>query len=114
MDIIHPALDNASSANRCDLLPTQSELPRPIPWDSVESDLGCTSRIYFDNVTLRLHNVTLRHKDNANTITSVIAAKQTTRFMKTNSANQETGFSTVKSIYFFSRKPDELYKRQQE
>ena len=35
---------------------TQSELPRPIPW---ESDLGCTSRINFDNVTLTLHNVTL-------------------------------------------------------
>ena len=25
----------------------------------VESNLGCTSRIYFDNVTLTLHNVTL-------------------------------------------------------
>ena len=37
----------------------QSDLPRPIPWNSVESDLGCTSRIYFDNVTLTLHNVTL-------------------------------------------------------
>ena len=24
--------------------------------NSVESDLGCTSRIYFDNVTLTLHN----------------------------------------------------------
>ena len=30
----------------------QSELPRPIPWNSMESDLGCTSRIYVDNVTL--------------------------------------------------------------
>ena len=30
----------------------QSELPRPIPLNSVQSDLGCTSRIYFDNVTL--------------------------------------------------------------
>ena len=29
----------------------QLELPRPIPWNVVESDLGCTSRIYFDNVT---------------------------------------------------------------
>ena len=37
----------------------QSEFPRPIPWNSVESDLGCTSRIYFDNVTLTLHNLTL-------------------------------------------------------
>ena len=27
----------------------QSELPRPIPRNSVESDQGCTSRIYFDN-----------------------------------------------------------------
>ena len=41
----------------------QLELPRPIPQNSVESDLGCTLRIYFDNmgdnVTLTLHNVTL-------------------------------------------------------
>ena len=37
----------------------QSELPRPIPWNSVGSDLGCTSRIYFDNVTLALFYVTL-------------------------------------------------------
>ena len=35
------------------------ELPRPIPRNSVESDHGCTSRIYFDNVTLTLYNVTL-------------------------------------------------------
>ena len=37
----------------------QSELPRPIPWNSVESDHGCTFRIYFnnagDNVTLTLY-----------------------------------------------------------
>ena len=32
-----------------------SELP-----DSVESDLGCTSRIYIDFVTLTLHNMTLK------------------------------------------------------
>ena len=41
----------------------QSEIPRPIPRNSVESDHGCTSRIYFDNagdnVTLTLYNVTL-------------------------------------------------------
>ena len=37
----------------------KSELRRPITWNSVESDLGCTSMIYFDNVTLTLHNVTL-------------------------------------------------------
>ena len=36
-----------------------SELSWPIPWNSMELDLGCTSRIYFDNVTLMLHNVTL-------------------------------------------------------
>ena len=30
----------------------QSELLWPIPWNSAESNLGCTSRIYFDNVTL--------------------------------------------------------------
>ena len=34
--------------------------------NSLESDLGCTSRVYFDNVTLH-----------ANTITSLIAVKQT-------------------------------------
>ena len=42
---------------------TQSELPRSIPRNSVESDHGCTSRTYFDNagenVTLTLYNVTL-------------------------------------------------------
>ena len=27
--------------------------------NSVKSDLGCTSRLYFDNVTLTSHNVTL-------------------------------------------------------
>ena len=41
----------------------QSELPRPIPLNSVESDNGYTSRIYFDNaggnVTQTLYNVTL-------------------------------------------------------
>ena len=34
----------------------QSELPRPISQNSVESDHGCTSRIYFDNTG---DNVTL-------------------------------------------------------
>ena len=28
--------------------------------NSVESDLGSTSRIYFDNVSLTLHNMTLK------------------------------------------------------
>ena len=41
----------------------QSELPRPIPRNSLESDHGCTSSIYFDNavdnVTLMLYNVAL-------------------------------------------------------
>ena len=37
----------------------KSELLWPIPWNSMESDLGCTLRIYFDNVTLSSHNVTL-------------------------------------------------------
>ena len=42
---------------------TQSELPRPVPRNHVESDHGCTSGIYFDNagdnVRLTLYNVTL-------------------------------------------------------
>ena len=41
----------------------QSELPRPIPLNAVESDHGCPSRIYFDNagdrVTPKFYNVTL-------------------------------------------------------
>ena len=41
----------------------QSELPRPIPHNSVESDHGCTSGIYFDNagdnLTLTINTVTL-------------------------------------------------------
>ena len=50
--------------------------------NSVESDLGCTLRIYFDydNVMLTLHNVTLTSQkpcQHNNTISSVIAAKQT-------------------------------------
>ena len=51
-------------------------MPRPIPRNFLESDLGYTSRIYFDNVTLTLHNLTLT-RNHANTISSVIAAKQT-------------------------------------
>ena len=38
------------------LVRTQSELPRAIPRNSLESDHGCTSRIYFDNAGV---NVTL-------------------------------------------------------
>ena len=45
----------------------QSELPRSIPQNSVESDHGCTSRIYFDNagddVTLTIYNVTLKSQN---------------------------------------------------
>ena len=37
----------------------QLELPLSILWNSVESDLGCTLGIYFDNMTMTLHNVTL-------------------------------------------------------
>ena len=45
--------------NCCSHLSLQSELPRTTPWNSVESHLGCTLRIYVDNVTLTLHNLTL-------------------------------------------------------
>ena len=42
-----------------------------IAWaNSVGSDLRCASRVYFDNVTRR-------HRNHANTVTSAIAAKQT-------------------------------------
>ena len=45
--------------------------------NSMESDLGCTSRIFFDNVALTLHNETpTSQKNHANTIACVIAAKQ--------------------------------------
>ena len=37
----------------------------------------CTSRIYSDNVTMTLHNMTLTSHKPYNTITSLIAAKQT-------------------------------------
>ena len=44
-------------------VPKQSELPQPIPRNSLESDHGRTSRIYFDNavdnMTLTLYYVTL-------------------------------------------------------
>ena len=45
------------------ILESQSELPRPILRNSVESDHACTSRIYLntavDNVTMALFNVKL-------------------------------------------------------
>ena len=50
---------------------TQSELPLPIPWN--QSDLRCTFRIYFDNVTLTLLNVMLTSQKPCQL---VIAAKQ--------------------------------------
>ena len=43
----------------------------------MESDLGCTARIYFDNMTLTLHYVTLTSQSCANPIKSVIEIKQT-------------------------------------
>ena len=53
----------------------QSEQPRPIPRNSVKSDIGCTSMIYFydagNDESLTLHNGTLVSQ------TSVIAAEQT-------------------------------------
>ena len=35
------------------------ELPLPIPSNSLESDLGCTLRLFFDDVMLTLHDVTV-------------------------------------------------------
>ena len=48
----------ANDDNHCSFssLPLQLELHRPIPQNSVESDHGRTSRIYFDNAG---DNVTL-------------------------------------------------------
>ena len=56
---------------------SQSELPRPIPRNSVESDHGYTSKIYFDTRRWRYITWRWRHINHVNTITSVIAAKQT-------------------------------------
>ena len=71
---------NVYTMAQCILL-WQSELPRPIPRNSMESDHGCTSRTYYDNagvnMRLTLYNVTLTSRNHVNTITSVIAAKQT-------------------------------------
>ena len=58
----------SSYHKRVIILILQSELPRPIIQNSVESDQGCTSRIYFDNagdnMTLTLYNVTLTNSLN--------------------------------------------------
>ena len=49
--------------NVCQPRLDQSELPRPIPQNYIESDHGCRSSVYFDkvgdNVTLTYYNVTL-------------------------------------------------------
>ena len=60
-------IGNSSSTSRHITLKLRcgihSELPWPVPRNSVESDYRCTSRIYFDNagdnMTLTLYNVTL-------------------------------------------------------
>ena len=54
---------NCTHTQSMDQIKMQSVLPRPIPQNSMESDHGCTSSIYFDNagdnVPLTLYNVTL-------------------------------------------------------
>ena len=61
----------------------QSELPWPIQRNSVETDHGCMSKLFFDkvgdNVTLTLYNVTMTSQKPFNSITSVIEAKQTAK-----------------------------------
>ena len=61
-------------------MPTQSELPWPILRAFVESDHGCTSRIFFDNtgdnVTLTVIMWRWLYRNHVDTITSVIAANQ--------------------------------------
>ena len=44
---------------------------------SVESELGCTSRVYFNYITLTSHNVTRLHRNHVIAVTSSIATKQT-------------------------------------
>ena len=54
--------ESAASKKRALRLLDQIQFKVPIGFasaNSVESDLGCTSRFYFDNVTLTLYNVTL-------------------------------------------------------
>ena len=59
----HEKEGNATTTYHRPVHGTQSELPRSIPRNSVESDHGCTSRFYFDNadgnMKLTLYNVTL-------------------------------------------------------
>ena len=60
------------------LILSQSELPQPVPRNSMESDHGCTLRIYFDNAgdNLDADVIYQRHRNDVNTITSVNEAKQ--------------------------------------
>ena len=59
------------------------------------SDLGCTSRIYFDNLTLTLHNVTLtsqkpcQHDDKFVAKQTVINEVYVVFFLKKNTANSD-------------------------
>ena len=59
--MITASIENVTDGSLYDTFKGQSELPRPILPNSVESDHGCTSRIYFDNVgenvTLTLYNI---------------------------------------------------------
>ena len=70
-------LEKAPRTTRQNATGTASAIAR----NSVESDHGCISRIYFDNagdnVTLTLYTVTLMSQKPCNTIASVIAAEQT-------------------------------------
>ena len=54
--------ENCTQSKKTHDVEVQSELPRPIPRNSMESDHGYTSRIYFNNagdkVTLTLYTVT--------------------------------------------------------
>ena len=59
------------------LFSAQLELPWPIPWNSLESYLGCTSRIYFDRVVLTLHNAMLTSQKSCQHNNKCDAVKQT-------------------------------------
>ena len=62
--MITASIENVTDGSLYGTFKGQSELPRPILPNSVESDCGCTSRIFFDNagenVTLTLYNMALR------------------------------------------------------
>ena len=45
---------------KVDLPAHPRSLTRTASANSVESDIGCTSRVYFDNVTLTSHKMTLK------------------------------------------------------